>query len=303
MIQYVFGDDTFTARKNIHEAAESLGASIRWIDAEESEKESIEALFDSARGSLLGTMFVVIQDPSLYPEELRDRILENCEKQQSGNILLWDRAVDKRLAFHKKIKRLVDSKEVSSPIDEQGMVKWITAYAPDISVPVAQELVRRVGLDVWSATTEIDKLRALPSPVSVSDVQRTVAQRDTSYASAFPLLDAITRKQRAVALRLLGEMFDGGASERFILAMLAYQFRLFLAVQIGKDSGENISSMKEKTGLHPVAIQKAIPMASRLSVPVLSEILGKIAATEKSLVTTTMDPKSIVTMLVIGLCR
>ncbi len=303
MIQYLFGDDTFTARKKIHEEAETLQATIRWVDKGDSEEESIEGLFDSAKGSLLGKTIVVLQNPSLYSEEVRERILANCEGKYSGNILLWDRTVDKRLTFYKKIKQLVPFQETAAPADEEAMVKWVASYASDIPLPAVRELVSRVGCDVWSATNEIDKLRSLPSPVGVSDVKEIVAQRDTSSSSAFPLLDAIVRKQKVSAVSMLNELLDGGASERFVLAMLAYQFRLFLGVKMGQDSGENISSISKKTGLHPVAIQKGMSVASRLSVDVISEILNRIAATEKSLVTTTMDPRSIVTMLVIGLCR
>jgi DNA polymerase III delta subunit len=303
MIQYVFGDDTFTARKNIHEQAEALHATIRWVDKEDSESSSIEELFDSAKGSLLGNMFVVLQDPSSYSEEVRDRILATCEGTYSGNVLLWDRSVDKRLTFYKKIKALVPSKEMAAPADEEAMAKWATTYAPDIPLPAMYELISRVGCDVWSVANEIDKLRVLDSPVEATHVQEVVAQRDTSYSSAFPLLDAIVRKQKVSAVAQLNELLDGGASERFVLAMLAYQFRLFLGIKMGQASGESVSGIQKKTGLHPVSIQKGMAVASRLSVDVISDVLNRIAATEKSLVTTTMDPRSIVTMLVIGLCR
>lgn len=303
MIQYLFGDDTFTARKNIHDQAVTSSAAIRWVDKEEGENASLEELFDSGKGSLLGSMVVVIQDPSLYPEEVRERILAACEGSYSGNVILWDRNVDKRLAFHKKVKGMVASKEMQQPKTEDDMGRWISSYAPDIPVDAVRELVLRVGCDIWSATNEIDKLRTLPVPIQASDVARLVAQRDTSYSSAFPLLDAIIRKQKTTAVRMLNEMLLSGASERFILAMLAYQFRLFLGVKIGKERGESVLGIEAKTDLSYGAIQKGIQAVSRLSVDAISELLQRIAATEKSLVTTTMDPRSIVTMLIIGLCR
>jgi len=303
MIQYFFGDDTFTARKRIHEQAAGISAPVRWVDKEDGERESIESLFDAGTGSLLGSVVVVIQDPSLYCEEVRDRILAKCEGSYTGNVLLWDRVVDKRLAFHKKIKQLVSTTEMLQPTTEDAMAGWVASYAPDISRDVILELVARVGCDIWATVSEIEKLRVLPHPLEVSDVVRIVAQRETSYTSAFPLLDAIVRKQRSAAVSILGEMLSIGSSERFILAMLSYQFRLFLYCKVGKDAGESMVTIHEKTGMHSIAIQKAMPMVSRLSVSVISEILGKIAATEKSLITTTMDDRSIVTMLIIGLCR
>lgn len=303
MIQYLFGDDTFTARKSIHEQADALAATLRFVDKEESESASVEELFEFGKGSLLGNMFVVLQDPSLYSEEVRNRILSRCEEAYSGNLVLWDRSVDKRLTFHKKIKKMVPSKEVATPADEESMVKWAAAYAPDMSVPVLRALVSRVGCDVWAVASEIDKLRVAEPAVQPADVPELVAQRDTSSSSAFPLLDAIVRKQKVSAVAQLNELLDGGASERFVLAMLAYQFRLFLGIKMGQESGEGISSIEKKTGLKAYSIQKGMAVASRLSIDVISDVLNRIAVTEKSLVTTMMDPRSIVTMLVIGLCR
>lgn len=302
MIQYLFGDDTFTARKKIHEESQNLAARIRFVDKEDVVRESVEGLFDHSRGSLLGRTLVVLQDPSSYPEEVRDRILAHCDKAYSGNVVLWDRNVDKRLTFYKKVKQLVLSEEFQQPKTEDAMVAWVTAYAPEIPRSVLAELIARVGCDVWAAVSEIDKLQVL-SQSEKTDALQYVPQRAVGSATAFPLLDAIVRKQQQLALRLLGEMLDDGASERFILAMLAYQFRLFLSVRIGKDANEPLSAIHEKTGFHSVAIQKAMPGVAHLDVSMISEILSKIAAAEKSLITTTMDARSIVTMLIIGLCR
>lgn len=303
MIEYVFGDDTLTARETIQEKSLKLQASIRWVAKEDAEREPLESLFDSGKGSLLGRVVVVLENPSSYSEEVREKILSLCEKEYSGNVFLWDKNVDKRLSFHKKIKQLVPSQETKQPFDEQGMVKWIASYAPDIPLDAVRVVASRVGFDVWAAKSELEKLAVLPSPVSASDVERVVALRDEVYGSAFPLLDAIMRKQKPLAVRMVGELLQGGASERFILSMLAYQFRLFLALRVGKGNGESVSSIHTKTGFHPVAIQKAMPMALRIPLDSIAEMLGKVAATEKSLITTTMDGKSIVTMLIISLCN
>ncbi|MDA1168929.1 MAG: hypothetical protein O3A36_01165 [bacterium] len=303
MIEYIFGDDTFTARKKIHEQARSNSAAIRFVDKENIQSDSLEDIFNFAKGSLFGNVLLVIEDPSLFPEDVRERILEYCEKTKTGNIILWDKGVDKRLTFYKKIKQLVSSQELQQPKSEDAMTAWIMKYAPEISRDVSREVVSRIGFDVWAGANEADKLRALPHAVQVSDIIEFVAQRDTAFATAFPLLDAIVRKQQVLAIRLLTEMLDDGASERFILAMLAYQFRLFLAVRMGKDSGQAVESIHQKTGFHPIAIQKAMQGASRLSVATISEIMSRISMVEKSLITTTMDPRSIVTMLIVGLCR
>ncbi len=303
MIEYIFGDDTFAARKRIHEYARSVSAQVHFVDKERIQSDSLEDIFNLAKGSLFGNILLVLEDPSVYSEDVREGILLYLEKTKTGNIILWDRSVDKRLTFYKKMKQLVSAKEYQQPKTEDAMISWIMDYAPGLSRDVCRALVAKTGFDVWAAASEVDKLLALPRAVQVSDVHELVVQRDTAVATAFPLLDAIVRKQQVLAVRLLSEMLDDGASERFILAMLAYQFRLFLAVRMGKDAGQSVESIHKKTHFHPIAIGKAMQGASRLSVPTISEIMSKISAVEKSLITTTMDARSIVTMLIIGLCR
>lgn len=121
--------------------------------------------------------------------------------------------------------------------------------------------------------------------------------------SAFPLLQAIVAKRQQDAVRMVAALIAGGSSERFILSMLAYQFRLFLAVRIGRERGADVSTIHRATTFHPVAIQKAMPHASRMSLPAIEDALVRIGITEKTINASSMDPRSMVTMLVMALCK
>lgn len=309
MIEYLFGNDTLTARRLIADKASAIPATIRWVDAETFEQnESVESILDSSQGSLLGGIVVVFRDPASYSEDVRIKLIEACEKK-SGNIIFWDREVDGRSSFHRKIKKLVPTQVFSQPRYEDEMVRWVSSYVqgltPRISIKkdAIEELVRRVGLDVWSISGEIEKLRVIQGDIDRSHVAQLIPMRHYSYESAFPLLEAIVRKQVVQATAILEAMQQDGATDRFILAMLAYQFRLFLAICVGREQGDSPTVIANKTGLHPVAIQKAIPVASRLSSVMVMDILTKIAAAEKSLTAKGMDGASLVMMLVVSLAR
>ncbi len=310
MIAYLFGDDTFTGRNIINERALSSRAQLRWVDREEVEKTPLESFMDAGRGSLLGNVIVVMRNPSSYSEDVRDALLQACDASYTGNVILWDTEFDARTSFHKRMKRTGDCRGVYQPKDERGMLAWALGYAKDqgedfarIDSNAIRMVVRKVGLDVWAAVQELHKLAVLPPETSFSELENAVPDRDSGFESAFPLLQAIVSKQKHTALNVLQNMFVSGASEEFILAMLSYQFRLFLAIRMGKDSGESFSSVHQKTNLHPTAIAKAAPFVARLSVSAIGEVLAKIAAAERSLHTKSMDGHSIVTMLIIGLTR
>ena len=310
MIAYLFGDDTFTGRNIINQRALSSRAQVRWVDREEAEKTPLEHFMDAGKGSLLGNVIVVMRNPSSYSEEIRDALLEACSSSYAGNVILWDTEFDARTSFHKRMKRLKESEGVYQPKDENGMVHWALRYAEEqgedfgkIEPQVIRAVVRKVGFDVWATVQELHKIAMLPPETLSSEVDNAVPDRDNGFESAFPLLQAIVSKQRHAALSILQNMLVSGASEEFILAMLSYQFRLFLAIRMGKDGGESFSAVHQKTKLHPTAIAKAAPFASRLSVSAIGEALARIAAAEKSLHTKSMDGQSIITMLIIGLTR
>lgn len=309
MIEYLFGTDTVTARRLIADKASVIPATIRWVDAELfNQEESVESILDSSRGALLGGVMVVFRDPASYPEDIRNSLLEAC-KRGSGDIILWDREVDGRSSFHKKIKKIVPTHMFSQPRYEDEMIRWVSLYiqtlAPGISIQkdAIEELVRRVGLDVWSVSGEIEKLRVIQGEITRLHIVQLIPMRNHSHESAFPLLEAIVQKQMMRAITILEGMQQDGATDRFILAMLAYQFRLFLAICVGREQGNSPIDIAKRTGLHPVAIQKAMRVASRLSSSVVVDVLTRIAAAERSLAIKGMDGASLVTMLVVSLAR
>lgn len=310
MIQYFFGDDTITARERIAAFAKEEDAQIRWVDKDDIADDSLESILDIAQNSLFGKVVAVFRDPSTFPEHTRAELLAFAEKRSFvGEIIVWDRTIpDARLSFTKKMKKAAHCEAFLQPNDEHSMVAWGAAYAKkqysdmQCSPAILTEIVRRVGNDVSALASEVAKCSVLVSP-TLEDITRIVPERGQQETSAFPLLEAIITKRAQDAVRILGKLIDGGSSERFILSMLAYQFRLFLAVRIGRERGVDISIIHRATAFHPVAIQKAMPVVSRISLSAITEALVRIGATEKSINTSSMDPRSMVTMLVVALSR
>lgn len=303
MIRYFFGDDTIMARGRIAELAKQENAQIRFVDKEDVGQQSLQSLLDSSHNSLFGKIVVVLRDVSTFPEDIRAQVLELAEKgETTGEIIAWDAAMpDARLSFTKKIKKIAYSEAFLQPKDEAGMVAW-AATRTTLSPAVLAEIVKRVGQDVHALASEIAKCSVLDS-VTLHDIAQIVPERGQQDVSAFPLLEAIVAKRQKDAVRILGTLIDSGSSERFILSILAYQFRLFLAVRIGREKGADVSVIHRATAFHPVAIQKAMPVVSRISLASITDALVRIGSTEKTINTSSMDPRSMVTMLVIALAK
>ncbi|MCE9643196.1 MAG: hypothetical protein K8Q97_02595 [Candidatus Andersenbacteria bacterium] len=311
MIRYFFGEDTRTARAKIAAYANKSHAQVRFVDEDDMRNSPIEAIFDSAKGSLFGVSLLVFRDPLSYSEAVRTQIIEYCTPENmKGDSIFWQRGgADARSAVHKFLKKNAEVEQFPAIGDIQQGVRWIQNYIKEggmkddaIEQDAMISLVQRVGFDTYALASELQKLVAYKEVVTKDDVESIVPERSSAVPSAFPLLEAITAKKPIIATNILQSMIAGGASERFITSMIAYQFRLFLAVRMGIDNNESASVISKQSKFHPIAVQKATPIVRRLSVPVIQDALVRIAGVERSMNSNkTMDPRSIVTMLVIGL--
>ncbi len=311
MIRYFFGEDTRTARAEITAYANKSHAQVRFVDEDDIKKSSIESVFDSAKGSLFGASFLVFRDPLAYSEPIRTQILDYLTPERmKADSIFWQRGgVDARSAMHKFLKKNAGVEQFPAIGDIRQGVQWVRAYMQEDGMQsdamhqdAIMLLLQRVGFDTYALVSELQKLAAYKDVITKEDVEKIVPERSGAVASAFPLLEAITAKRPAIATGILQKMIEDGASERFIASMIAYQFRLFLAVRIGIDGSESASVISKQSKLHPIAVQKAMPMVRRLSIPAIQDALVRIAGVERSMNSNkTMDPRSIVTMLVVSL--
>lgn len=311
MIRYFFGEDTRTARAKITAYALQAHAQIRFVDEDDIKASSVESLFDSAGSSLFGASLLILRDPLLYAESIRTQILQYyTPENMKRDAIFWQRgSADARSAVHKFLKKHAEVEEFSAIGDTAQGVQWVGRYLQETgALPDAMQrdavisLLQRVGFDMHALASELQKLLAYKDKITTEDVIKMVPERSNAVSSAFPLLEAITAKKSTVATTILQAMITDGASERFITSMIAYQFRLFLTVRMGIERNSDVTNIAKQSKMHPIAIQKALPIARRLSIPAIQDALVRIAGVERSMNSNkTMDPRSIVTMLVVSL--
>ncbi len=313
MVRYFFGEDIVTARERIAALAQSMQAQLRFVDEKDILDASLEEITDHAKGSLFGISILIFRDPISYTDHIREKFAEYIASSDSAELLFWERGnPDARSSLHKLLKKNAEVEQFQNIADMQQGLKWIMSYiathvnSADAHVTMSRDammlLLQRVGFDTFSLTSELQKLLAYTVSISREDVDRIVPERLVGESSAFPLLDAISVKNNKAAIGLLNKMIASGASERFILSMIAYQYRLLLAIRIGIEQSMDPMQISKLSKLHPIAIQKTLPIARRLSLSAIHDSLLRIVGTERSMNTnTTMDPRSIVTMLVSSL--
>lgn len=115
--------------------------------------------------------------------------------------------------------------------------------------------------------------------------------------NVFDLIDAISTNKKAKAVKILNQALLYGEAEYKILALLNRQLENLLHIKVLKESGMDISVMKEKLLLPDFVIKKLLKMSSRFTLDHLKSINIRVYESDKNIKTGIMDAKLALEML------
>ncbi|MFA6306457.1 MAG: DNA polymerase III subunit delta [Patescibacteria group bacterium] len=153
-----------------------------------------------------------------------------------------------------------------------------------ISLKAAEMLVGLVGSDGWQINNELDKLlsykaagKLTPGGVNIEmeDVKNLV--RGNFSENIFALTDALSVKNKALAVKLLDEQIEAGLSDGYLLNMFVRQFRILLSIKQALESGLSQRQIANQLKIHPFVAQKGVEQARYFTLPVLKSILSRLA--------------------------
>ena len=126
---------------------------------------------------------------------------------------------------------LYEVKEFGSmnPNDLRGWVqKRVMDRNGSITTNAVQLLVDMIGTDLWTLTSEVEKLLlyATGRTIEIEDVEEMVVV--AKEVSVFTVVDAVLEGNRPVAMRNLTKLLEGEATVPYLLSMLGRQVRLLL---------------------------------------------------------------------------
>lgn len=124
-------------------------------------------------------------------------------------------------------------------------------------------LVERVGADLWQMDNEIQKLIAYADgqPITAAMIDELV--HASFEGKIFQLIDAVSQRRPADAIRLLQEERWSGANDHYLLTMLGRQVRILLGARALLDENACATSQElaRTLDIHPFVAQKALTQA------------------------------------------
>lgn len=162
--------------------------------------------------------------------------------------------------------------------------KEIAGRGGKISAQAAELLVGLTGNDGWQINHEIDKLLSFKQAgqlteslleIEISDVKNLVQGNFSD--NIFSLTDAISAKNRPLAVKLLDEQLGAGLEGGYLLNMFIRQFRILLQLRQALDAGLSQRQIASQIKLHPFVLQKGLEQARNFNLSSLKNIFSRLA--------------------------
>lgn len=167
------------------------------------------------------------------------------------------------------------------------MASWVKNEAVlrggKISLRAAEMLIGLVGSDGWKISNELAKLVSYKTAdssaqggieIKEDDIKNLV--RGNFSENIFALTDALSVKNKALAIKLLDEQIEAGLSDGYLLNMFVRQFRILLQIKQELEAGLSQRQIAGQLKLHPFVAQKGIEQARHFTLPVLKNILERL---------------------------
>jgi DNA polymerase-3 subunit delta len=210
-------------------------------------------------------------------------------------------------ANNRLLKSVVSQAKVMvfAPLSDRNLSDWIQDRVKQggstISPGAVKLLVGLVGADLWTMSSEIDKLLAYCSGKVITEDS---VKQITSYAreaNIFSLVDAILEGRRNVAQQLLHRLLQEGASPSYVLAMVTRQLRLIV---IAKDMGPKLPRPENRNRLEPTSgygLEKAVKQAKSYTLERIKKAYHKLLEADIAIKTGKYDSDLALDLLVVEL--
>lgn len=213
------------------------------------------------------------------------------------HLVFYEPDADNRKSINKQLKKLGTYVEVNK-YQKADFNKWIhkqfMAFDKEVSNTILNYLSDRVDyLDEGSEKNLYD-VQNIIKVLAQSGEEITVPLIDAYVKvpiehNIFKLTDAVSEKQMALALKIMGDFIQSGEHPIKILGLLASQYRNMLKVKLLVEAGYDSKTAASKLDIHPFVAKKAAHNATKHTVKQLKAMVAVMTETDVLLKSTGIE--------------
>lgn len=334
MIIFLYGEDSFRSRQKLNELKNKFikevdpnGNSLSVVDgsvakiSQISESISPASLFSSKRMIVIENIFSNTQK-TIY-EEILNYIKKL--KNEENIIVFWDDCNGEKMGKNKLFNFLSkkDEKEKKQKFVQKfdnltnfQVGDWLKIEAQKMGVKVTNqtvtEIVAMFGSDLLQISNEFQKIvnfkkgkiaessltRSVEETVVIEREDVALMSRGNFNENIFALTDAISQKNKALALSLFEQEIEGGTADTYLMHMIIRQIKILLQIRDALDQGLTPRKMVNKLKLHPFVIQKTSSQAKNFTLAKLKNILTILVQIDGKIKTGKVDAKTALELLI-----
>ncbi len=317
MLYLIHGADSFRSREKLNEIIDEFGKkdpnkmNLDVFDIEETSVNKIKAAAQTM-GFLSSARMIVIKNlfsagSADAKKELSDFIISLSKKPSSPDFVIFEgKEIGKKgAAGGKEWTALVKKAEVFlfSALESDKIRQWIldkvSAYGGSvqpienikvnrkakikINPGVANKLAIYTGGDLWRLDNEIKKLVLLKinnskenAEITEEDVESNV--KSDVPTSIFATIDALARRDKKTALKLLEDHFAEGEAPIYLFSMFVYQFSNLIKVKdmVANRRISNPDEIARMVKIHPFVVKKTLPYAAKYNFEYLKKVYKRL---------------------------
>lgn len=271
MIYLLFGEDNYQSRQKLNRIKEDFEEkdpskiNLASFDIEEKEykniKEAIQAQPFLAKSRLIVVYNLISKGYKGTQDKFYD-LISNKEVPESNNIILFESNKVKKNSRLYKIVKKVGKVEEFNPLFGYQLNKWIEDEVKNRGGKINQKAISKlaafVGSNLSQLDSEIDKLITYKIGEEITEEDIGLQVRARLDDNIFNFVDALGRKDKAMALRLLHEQIEQGQDEIYLLSMLSYQLRNLITIKNLSNFGINQNEIAKRAKIHPYVVKKTL---------------------------------------------
>jgi DNA polymerase-3 subunit delta len=316
MIYLIYGEDTFRSRQKINQIKENfkkedkLQINLETLDAGEIGFAEIQEKV-KASPFLAEKRLIIIKNLLMDgAKQLQEKVIEIISDSQiprTSDVIFWEAGEPKKSKLFKILAKSKNSLQFTL-LSGFKLNRWIEDGVRERGFKIERKAVEKLaayaGSDLWQMTNEIEKIVAFKSQASNTILSEDIdllvrAKLDTNI---FNFVDALARKDKREALRLLHEQIDLGQNEIYLLTMITYQIRNLLIIKDLVEQGKNSYQISRLSKIHPYVISKTLGQVRKFNLAELKNIYRNLLEVDIAFKTSKPNSLLILDLLVTKLC-
>jgi len=154
--------------------------------------------------------------------------------------------------------------------------KEISKNNIDINHGALIKLVSYIGNDLWQLNNEINKLDSYKNGKTINEEDIDILVNVKIDTNIFNTLDALAKRDKKTAFKLLHEHLEQGENEIYLLSMFVYQVRTLIKLKDLIEKGTTYYDLAKKSKLHPFVIKKSSEQLNNFSLEQLKKVYHRL---------------------------